>query len=103
MYTNLFSRISTVLLALSLSSLAFHLLTINTEQVHSVLNWTLLQLPVETNFQDPGTWAVQGIASDLVTRLPTMAASDQHDARFALVKAADWPELDGEGRHAVFQ
>lgn len=32
-----------------------------------------------------------------------MPASDQHDAHFALVKAADRPELDEEGRHAVFQ
>lgn len=32
-----------------------------------------------------------------------MAASDQHDCRFALIKAADWPDSDEEGRHAVFQ
>lgn len=103
MYTYLFSRISTVLLALSLRSLVFYWTTINTEQVHSVLNWNLLQLPAETNFQDPGTWSVQRIAWDLLTRLLTMTASDQHEAHFALVKAADRLELDEEGRHAVFQ
>lgn len=79
----------TVLLELSLRSFVFHLTTINTEQVHSVFNWNLPRLPGETNFQVPGTWADQRIASDLVTRLPIMTASDQHDARFALVKAAD--------------
>lgn len=30
-----------------------------------------------------------------------MTARDQHDARFAM--AADWPDLDDEGRHLVFQ
>lgn len=59
MYTNLFSRISTVVLALFLRSLFFHLTTINTEQVHSVFNWNLLQLPAETNFQVPRTWAAK--------------------------------------------
>lgn len=48
MFTNLFSRVSTVLLALSL---VFHLTTINTEQVHSVFNWNLLRLPAEPTFK----------------------------------------------------
>lgn len=32
-----------------------------------------------------------------------MTARDQHDTRFALAMAADWPDLDNEGRHLVFQ
>lgn len=68
-----------------------------------MFNWNLLRLPAETNFQVPRTWSVQRVASDLLTRLPTMAANDQYDVRFALVKAADWPELGEEGRHAVSQ
>lgn len=32
-----------------------------------------------------------------------MTARDQHDARFALAMATDWPDLGDEGRHLVFQ
>lgn len=65
--------------------------------------WNLLRLPHETSFPVPSTGAVQRIAADLLTRLPTVAARDQHDTRFALAMAVDWPDLDDDGRDLVFQ
>lgn len=46
---------------------------------------------------------VQRIAADLLARLPTMAARDQHDARFVLAVVSDWPDLDDEIRNITFQ
>lgn len=43
-------------------------------------NWELLRTPAETRFPVPGLGSVQHIAADLLARLPTMAARDQHDA-----------------------
>lgn len=51
----------------------------------------------------PGTRVIQRIAADLLTRLPTMAAKDQHDARFVLAVVSDWPDLDDEMRNIVLQ
>lgn len=42
----------------------------------------------------------QGIAADL---LPTLAARDQQDARFALAVISDWEDLDDEMRNIAFQ
>lgn len=47
-------------------------------------NWNLLKLPAETNFPVPCTSLVQHIAADLLARLPSLVARDQHDARFVL-------------------
>lgn len=58
---------------------------------------------MEINFSVPCPGPVQRIAADLPIRLPTMTARDQYDARFALTMAADWPDLDDEGRHLFFQ
>lgn len=69
----------------------------------SSCNWDLLRLPAETRFPVPGTGAVQIIAAYLLTRLPTMAARDHYDTRFALTMAADWLDLDDGGRDLVFQ
>lgn len=46
---------------------------------------------------------VQRIDGDLLARLPTMAARDQHDARFVLAVVSDWPDLDDEMRTITFQ
>lgn len=46
---------------------------------------------------------MQRIAADLQARLPTMAARDQHDARFLLAVVSDWPYLDDEIRNITFQ
>lgn len=59
-------------------------------------NWVLLKLPTETKFTLPGTGVVQRIAVDLIARLPTMAARDQHDARFVLAIVSNWTGLDDE-------
>lgn len=67
------------------------------------LNWTLQKLPAETKFPVPCTVVVQRIAADLLARLPTMAARDQHDARFVLAVVSDWPNLDDEMRNITFQ
>lgn len=45
----------------------------------------------------------QGIAADLLARLPALAARDQHDARFALTVISDWEDLDDEMRNIAFQ
>lgn len=66
-------------------------------------NWTLQKLPAETKFPVPCTGVVQRIAADLLARLPTMAARDQHDARFELAVMSDWPDLDDEIRIITFQ
>lgn len=62
-----------------------------------------LELPAETLFPVPCPGPVQRIAADLLIRLPTMTARDQHDARFVLAMAADWPDLVDEARHIFFQ
>lgn len=66
-------------------------------------NWTLLRTLAETRFPMPGLGSVQHIAADLLSWLPTMAASDQHDASFVLAMASDWPDLDDDMRNLVFQ
>lgn len=66
-------------------------------------NWDLLRTPPETRFPVPGTGTVQRIAADLLARLPTMKARDQHDARFVLAMTADWQTLGNKVRDVVFQ
>lgn len=66
-------------------------------------NWMLLRTAPETRFPVPALGAVQRIASDLLARLPTMAARDQHDARFVLAVCSDWPQLDPAMQDTVFQ
>lgn len=66
-------------------------------------NWTLQKLPAETKFPAPCTGVVQRIAAVLLARLPTMAARDQHDARFVLGVVSDWPDLDDEIQNITFQ
>lgn len=66
-------------------------------------NWNLLRTPAETRFPVPGLESVQGIAADLLARLLTMAARDQHDARFVLAVMSDWPDLDQQMKEVVFQ
>lgn len=63
----------------------------------------LLKLPAETKFPVPGTGIAQRIAADLLARLPTLAARDQHDARFVLAVISDWDDLDDEMRNIAFQ
>lgn len=65
-------------------------------------NWTQQKLPAEAKFPVPCTGVVQRIAADLLALLPTMAARDQHDARFVLAVVSDWPDLD-EMRNITFQ
>lgn len=60
-----------------------------------------MKLPSETKFTLPGTGVVQRIAAHLIARLPTMAARDQHDARFVSV-GSDWPDLDDDMRNIVY-
>lgn len=50
----------------------------------------------------PDTGVVQRIAVHLIARLPTMAARDQHDARFVSA-GSDWPDLDDDMRNIVYQ
>lgn len=64
-------------------------------------NWALLKLPAETKFPVPCNGIVQRIAADLLARLPTMAARDQHG--FVLAVVSDWEDLDDEMRNIVFQ
>lgn len=66
-------------------------------------NWNLLRLATETKFIVPCTGVVQQIAADLLAGLPTMAARDQHDARFVLAVVLDWQDLDEEmdGKHCI--
>lgn len=59
----------------------------------SNFNWTQQKLPAETKFPVPCTGVVQRIAADLLARLPTMAARDQHDARFVLPSCRTGPIL----------
>lgn len=66
-------------------------------------NWALLKLPAETKFPVPSTGIVQSIAADLLARLSTLAARDQHDARFVLAFIFDWDDLDDEMRNIAFQ
>lgn len=66
-------------------------------------NWNFLRTPAETWFPVPGLGSVQRIAADLLARLPTMAARDQHDARFVLAVVSDWPDLDNQMKELVFQ
>lgn len=56
-----------------------------------------------SRFPVPSTGIVQRIAADLLACLPSMAAIDQHDARFVLCMAADWLDLDDDTRNIVFK
>lgn len=66
-------------------------------------NWLLLRTPPETKFTVPALGAVQRIAADLLARLSTMAARDQHDSRFVLAVCSDWTNLDPVMQNTVFQ
>lgn len=55
-------------------------------------NWNLLKLPAETKFPVPCTGIVQRITADLLARLPSLVARDQHDARFVLAVVSDWED-----------
>lgn len=66
-------------------------------------DWTRLVQPPETSFQVPGNGQVQRMAASLLTRLPTMAGRDQHEARFVLQVVSLWPDLQDEERFWVFQ
>lgn len=66
-------------------------------------NCGLLCLPAEIRIPVPGTGIVQRISADLLARLPSMAARNQHDTRFVLCMVADWPDLDEDTRDIVGQ
>lgn len=66
-------------------------------------NLALFKLPAETRVPVPCTGIVQRIAAYLLARLPSLAARDQHDARFVLAVVSDWQDLDDEMRNIVFQ
>lgn len=62
-----------------------------------------MKLPAETKFPVPCTGLVQRIAADLLARLPSLAALDQHDARFVLAVISEWNDLDEEMKNIAFQ
>lgn len=66
-------------------------------------NWNLLKLPPETRFPVRCTGIVQRVAADLLARLTTLAARDQHDARFVLAVVSEWHDLDDEMKTLAFQ
>lgn len=66
-------------------------------------DWSSLVMPPETSFQVPGNGQVQRIASSLLTRVPTLAGRDQHEARFVLQVISLWPDLHEEERFWAFQ
>lgn len=46
---------------------------------------------------------MQRVAADLLARLTTLAARDQHDARFVLAVVSEWHDLDDEMKTLAFQ
>lgn len=66
-------------------------------------NWNFLKLSAECKLPVPCTGIVQRIAANLLARLPSLAARDQHDARFVLAVVSDWKDLDDEMRNITFQ
>lgn len=46
---------------------------------------------------------MQRVAANLLARLTTLAARDQHDARFVLAVVSEWHDLDDEMKTLAFQ
>lgn len=67
-------------------------------------NWQALSaFPSDTNFPVPCDGQVAKHLQLIVTSLAAMSARDQHEAKFVLKMAADWPDLEKDLKFAVWQ
>lgn len=60
-------------------------------------------MPSETNFPVPCDGQVAKHLQLIVTGLVAMSAQNQHEAKFVLKKAADWPDLEEDLRFEIWQ
>lgn len=71
--------------------------------VDPAFSWGRLALLYETKFQVPAEGLVQGMASSLFSKVPTLAGRDQYEARFVLQVISLWPDSTNKDRVWAFR